>query len=188
MRMIGQNTLTVILLSSSTIANAERAPIASAQHSSAAYAIPAEAPHAKFKWSYRFENFPAMRYKGKLVGPKFDRQSGDSRDYPTAIGNAARAGAHFAGYMSVAHWGCGTSCSMGAITDLRNGRTRPLPLGGEATPALILKYNKDSNLMLVRWQFNTAEPIEACGQAYYLWTGQRLKLLRQGVAKGVCQR
>lgn len=73
-----------------------------------------------------FMEFPAGQVaRGPSVPP--DLSAPDAKAYRTRLRDAVRGTANFAGHYSLATWGCGTSCAMGAVVDRLNGHVAFLP-------------------------------------------------------------
>jgi hypothetical protein len=72
----------------------------------------------------QFRDYPAQPYAGQVaplvLGP-------NDANFHTRLREAARQPANFGGAYSLATWGCGTECLMGAEVNLRTGRVVWLP-------------------------------------------------------------
>jgi hypothetical protein len=87
-------------------------------------AMPALGQTPRFQDYPEFQDYPAQRYSGPaaplVLGPN------DSR-FRTRLREAIGRPANFAGVYSLAIWGCGTECLMGAAVNLKTGRVVWLP-------------------------------------------------------------
>jgi hypothetical protein len=90
-------------------------------------------------------------YEGKLQLPDFKGRDKDFAPFKTRITEAMKAGATFAGEYAVAQFGCGTGCSKVVVANNRTGQLYGFPRGGEFDQGLELKFDRHSNLMVVRW-------------------------------------
>lgn len=116
-------------------------------------------------------------YKGKPAAVNLASHK-DARNFRTRLREAAATGPNFAGYMTVATWGCGTSCQSVAVIDARDGRVYFGP-----TASAGVKHAITSRLLIV----NPPEAVkEAYGDSppdyvkpeYYSWTNGRLAKVR----------
>lgn len=75
----------------------------------------------------QFVNYAILgnQYNGK-PSPVVLRSQAD-RDFRTRLRDASKEPANFAGEYSLAIWGCGTSCLMGAAVQLKTGNVFFLP-------------------------------------------------------------
>ncbi len=72
--------------------------------------------------SLTFDRYPAEGlFNGKPVPPDFASYP-PAKNFRTVITNAEKNGPNFAGFYTLAEWGCGTSCQMHAIIDVRTGK------------------------------------------------------------------
>jgi hypothetical protein len=133
-----------------------------------------------------FNEYPAGKiFKGKPAPLKLD-QPGD-RLFRTKIREGAAAGPNFAGHLSIAEWGCGTSCVSIAVVDAETGKIYSGPFGilgyGSAlTYADVvesnyepLSYSLNSRLLIVRGCPEDAN----CASYFYEWRGSSFRLLRK---------
>ena len=125
----------------------------------------------------RFEDYPAdPLYRGPVAKPRLDTP--DSRNYRTAIRQAAARGPQFAGHYAVASWGCGTSCQLHAIIDVQSGAVCMTDL----QTALDVEFRLDSRLFiknkpeLARQWCMEGSALEPTSW-YYEWTGSALRLI-----------
>ena len=118
--------------------------------------------------------YPAgAAYKGKPAALNLASHK-DARTFRTRLREAAAKGPNFAGYMTVAIWGCGTSCQAVALVDARNGRVYFGP-----TASAGVKHTITSRLLIVnppedvKEQYG-ASPPDYVKAEYYSWTNGRL--------------
>lgn len=133
----------------------------------------------------RFEDFPVKEtFNGHPAQPILDTPG--LRLYRTKIREAAAKGPDFAGYYAVASWGCGAGCQLGAVVDLKSGRTLALPYVMTAFPdydfvedpqaPLYLAYKIDSRLIVIK---GCPGGPKGCASFYTEWTGAEFKLIRK---------
>jgi hypothetical protein len=69
----------------------------------------------------RFDAYPVIREK--VANPRLDLTSNQvARKYRTVLRLGITEGPNFAGHYRLIHWGCGTSCAMFAVVNLKTGR------------------------------------------------------------------
>jgi len=90
-------------------------------------------------------------YEGKLRLPDFKGRDKDFAPFKIRITEAMKAGVTFAGEYSITQFGCGTGCSNVVVANNRTGQLYSFPRGGESNQGLELKFDRHSNLMVVRW-------------------------------------
>ncbi|UWU20158.1 hypothetical protein N2601_12725 [Rhizobium sp. CB3060] len=90
-------------------------------------------------------------YEGKLSLPDFKGRDKDFALFKTRITEAMKAGVTFAGEYSVAQFGCGSGCTNVVVASNRTGQLYSFPRGGENNQGLELKFDRHSNLMVMRW-------------------------------------
>jgi hypothetical protein len=129
----------------------------------------------------RFEQFPATeKFSGKPAAPVL-KTSGD-RGFRTMIREGASKGPNFAGYLTIATWGCGSSCWQIAVIDARTGQINhdlpelfsfwslKFPDGTDDDRDAFepLSYRLDSRLLIMHGCPNEKD----CSLRYYEWTGK----------------
>jgi hypothetical protein len=136
----------------------------------------------------RFEQFPVSeKFSGKPAAPVL--RTANDRGFRTQIRTGAAEGPNFAGHLTIARWGCGSSCWMIAVIDARTGRMiHDIPeffsfaflkfadgtaSGDDAFEPL--SYRLDSQLLIMRGCPNEAD----CSLRYYEWNGSKFRLLRK---------
>jgi hypothetical protein len=123
----------------------------------------------------RFEQFPATeKFSGKPAAPVL-KTSGD-RGFRTMIREGAAKGPNFAGYLTIATWGCGASCIQVAVIDARTGQINhdlPEYFTADAGSAEPLSYKRESRLLIL----HGCPREKNCAVYYYEWTGTKFKLL-----------
>lgn len=68
-----------------------------------------------------FDAYPVIRER--VDDPRLDLNSNPiARRYRTVLRLAVSEGPNFAGHYRLVHWGCGTSCAMFAVVNLRTGQ------------------------------------------------------------------
>ena len=134
----------------------------------------------------RFNEYPAGDvFKGKPVPPKLVRP-GD-RLFSAKIREGAAAGPNFAGHLSIADWGCGTSCVSIAVVDAETGKVYPGPFGIPGYGSVMtyadvsesnyepLSYTLNSRLLIVRG----CPEDENCASYFYEWRRTSFRQLRK---------
>lgn len=104
-----------------------------------------------------------------------------------------RLGPNFAGHYIVIVWGCGAPCLMMAVADAETGAVYSPPLSarlrGLTLPLLApansapsdatIEYRLNSKLMIVKATPNADRPSAVSYAFYFVWEGDRWKLLRR---------
>lgn len=133
-----------------------------------------------------FERYPARVWNAKSKPPNL-RTHKNARLFRTALRNAAKEGINFAGHFVLTSWGCGSSCTVGAIINGKTGEVFfPKQLDGfwwqfwNGDPSNPVGFQKNSRLLM----FLGFEPGDYNGERrrygyhIYLWTGRSLKKTR----------
>jgi hypothetical protein len=137
-----------------------------------------------------FKNYPADP-KEVVLDPKLDLTSNPiARMYRTVLRQEIAKGPNFAGHYRVASWGCGTSCAMFAVVDLKTGRVMTTReffalsgdylaaddfLRGTKSDDWGFRYKNDSSLLVVLGAPNEDE--SKAGAYYFILQGERLRLI-----------
>jgi hypothetical protein len=123
----------------------------------------------------RFEAFPTT--DTLRARPKWPRVIVERDSSPSDLALAVARGQHpnYAGVLHVVEWGCGSPCQMQQVVDLRSG-----DLSSAINTAGGAQYRLNSRLLI-------ANPLDATGcydprsatdwPAYYVWTGDSLRLI-----------
>lgn len=77
--------------------------------------------HAQSNSVPRFDQYQIAVSKSNPKPPDL-RSHKDARLFRTNLRNAAKDGVNFAGNYALTYWGCGSSCGVGAIVDLKTGK------------------------------------------------------------------
>jgi hypothetical protein len=141
----------------------------------------------------KFEDFPATeKFSGKLAAPVL--KTSGNRTFRTQIREGAARGPNYAGTLTIATWGCGSSCVSLAVIDARSGEIYPgLPPyfafgsslkfadGAESYSDKFepLSFKLTSRLLLVRG----CPEEKDCALYAFEWTGQTFRVLSQQPAK-----
>jgi hypothetical protein len=150
------------------------------------------APFGRLVGDEAFAHYRVPVSKSKPVEP--DVRSGDAHTYRTVIRDEAKAGPNFAGHYTVIKIGCGAATSCIAIADAISGHVYFPPNLRSATSLLMdtgkfdlrsLNYRLASRMMIVAGEPN--EVIKRAGMSYYLWSGNKLRLLRFVPAAMLCK-
>jgi hypothetical protein len=106
-----------------------------------------------------------------------------SRQYRTAIREAAKGTVNFAGHYIFATWGCGAGCVMAAAIDTVTGRVSSLPFTVSDWPLDVtepLSWRADSRLLIVLGSRNESRQ----RQTYdYVFNGKTFALRATGPLK-----
>jgi len=137
----------------------------------------------------KFEEFPATeKFTGKPAAPAL--KTAHDRQFRTRLRDAAARGPNFAGVLTIASWGCGSSCLEIAAIDARTGEIyRGLPeyvsFGtpmkfADGTQAYSdnfepLSFRANSRLLIVRGCPKETD----CALYAFEWTGKSFRLLVQ---------
>lgn len=126
-----------------------------------------------------------------IANPKLDLASNPiAKKYRTVLRQEVSLGPNFAGHYRVAVWGCGTSCAMFAVVNLRTGRvitpdgfsyTSGVYFGTESWDVLprsqreagLFGFRKDSRLLMVLGDLDEDESRE--GAFYFVLDNERLR-------------
>jgi hypothetical protein len=115
--------------------------------------------------------------------------------FRTRIREGAAKGPNFAGYYSIAEWGCGSSCVSIAVVDAKNGNVYAGPFGILGYGSVLryadvaesnyepLSYNLSSRLLIVRG----CPEDKNCASYFYEWKGSTFRLLRKIAAAAIPQ-
>ncbi len=125
----------------------------------------------------KFDQFPSPAYRGP-VG-HLDLSSPDAYSYRTRLRNGAQQPVNFAGHYQLIQWGCGTTCSTGAVIDALTGRVTFLPAvmtqGMQASMDAnfnSIEFRVNSRLIVFSGQLNETGVL---GTHFYLWNGSALQ-------------
>jgi len=130
----------------------------------------------------------------KLKPARPDVRSGVAHAYRTVIRDEARLGPNFAGHYTLIEIGCGAATSCVAIANVKTGQVYFPPNLGSATSLLWdtgkfnlqrLNYRVTSKLLIVAGEPN--ENQKRAGMSYYLWSSNKLKLVRFVPAATLCR-
>jgi hypothetical protein len=132
---------------------------------------------------YQFEQYPA-KFEETNTSKKPILSTKVTKRYKTVITQASTLPANFAGHYRVATWGCGTDCRGFAIINKHTGATYTLPgvdyiAGVPGNDEDRLQYKENSRLFIITGLLND----ETEGKFYYLWEGERLKLISKSSVK-----
>jgi hypothetical protein len=128
------------------------------------------------KAASEFNSFPAPVENIKRPAPLDLASDPIARQFRTAIRNALRNGANFAGHYAIATWGCGTACQDWAIVDVKTGRVHSEPTLRpiDVIHGVGLVFQRDSNLLAILGAPHEDPSRE--GASFYVWQHATLKL------------
>ncbi len=88
-------------------------------------------------------------YAGPVRLPDFNGRDRDFATFRTRISDGMKAGVNFAGQYAITQMGCGSSCSIAFVSDLKTGQQFRFPYGGEEAGPMTLKHSAGSLLLIV---------------------------------------
>lgn len=121
-----------------------------------------------------YAQYPAERYAGKVRLPDFEGRDREFRDFRTRIRNGMQQGPNFAGDMAFIVFGCGASCRLAYVADVRTGRVYNVPVSGENFGAAQYMGKTDSRLLAIRWEDIHSD---SCYSARFVWRKQQFERL-----------
>ncbi|OAE47862.1 hypothetical protein [Agrobacterium tumefaciens] len=99
------------------------------------------------------DRFPVSGiYSGPTRLPDFKGRDRDFATFRTRITNGMKAGVNFSGRYAITQIGCGSSCSIAVVSDLRTGQQFAFPYGGEEAGPMTLKHSAGSQLLIATWR------------------------------------
>jgi hypothetical protein len=136
-----------------------------------------------------------------VSNPKLDLTSNPiARTYRTVLRQEIAKGPNYAGYYRVAFWGCGASCAMFAVINLKTGRVTTAKefttmlgtylaadefLSGTKSDGWAFRYENDSSLLVVVGVPDEDE--SRAGAYYFVLQGERLHLIHTTRAIKNCE-
>ena len=139
-----------------------------------------------------------------VQSPKLDlKSSPTARRYRTLLRQEVSEGPNFAGHYRIAIWGCGTSCAMFAVINLKTGRVIT-PEGFYATSTVyfgvegqkvfpdsqsaddVMGFRKDSRLLVILGDLDEDESRE--GAFYFVLEDERLRLIHSTLVTKDCEK
>ena len=141
-------------------------------------AVAVAAPSAAQNSDAEMAKYPVKPdFKGKPA-PVNLKSHKDANTFRTRLREAAAQGPNFAAHMTVATWGCGTSCQMVALIDARNGRVYFGPMARVG-----VKHRLDSRLLIVNPPENLRDygpnPPDGLEPEYYIWQNATLTRVKR---------
>ncbi|MES4993185.1 hypothetical protein ABVB70_23005 [Agrobacterium radiobacter] len=98
------------------------------------------------------DQFPVSIYSGPIRLPDFKGRDRDFATFRTRISNGMKAGINFSGQYAITQIGCGSSCSIAFVSDLKTGHQFRFPYGGEEAGPVTLKHTAGSRLLIATWR------------------------------------
>lgn len=144
-----------------------------------------------------------VTFQETMENPKLNLNSNPiARMYRTVLRHEVTLGPNFAGHYRVAVWGCGTSCSMFAVINLKTGRvitpdgfsrTSGVYFGVESWDVLpqsqrdagLFGFRKDSRLLVVLGDLDEDESRE--GAFYLVLNNERLRIIHSTLITKDCE-
>ncbi|WP_324740898.1 hypothetical protein U8326_13465 [Tsuneonella sp. CC-YZS046] len=112
-----------------------------------------------------FTDYPAAEtLQGTPVHPDY---TGDAATYRTRIRQAVAAGPNAGGHYAIVPIGCGGSCTIVEMVDLRNGAMLAFPIGGEDYYQLALDFRLESRLIMADWKDTSDGAFNQCIRRFY---------------------
>ena len=141
----------------------------------------------------KFSDYRVARQK-PFRAARVDTRPREAHLFRSALRDAAKAGANFAGHYAIAGWGCGTSCLDWGVIDLKSGKVvfdkerrvvsnlssewasndeaiARFQAQGAASDFDLLAFRKDSALIVVLGA--PGEDEARAGLTWLRWTGKR---------------
>lgn len=132
-----------------------------------------------------YSQYPSVISRSKPKRPSLSSHK-NARLFRTNLRNAAKKGVNFAGNYALTYWGCGASCGVGAIINLRTGNVYfPKQLDGiwalgwpeNDAP---FGYRKNSRLLILNGylpgDYNGSRV--TYGFHYFVWNGTSLRRVK----------
>lgn len=99
------------------------------------------------------DRFPVSGiYAGPVRLPDFKGRDRDFAIFRTRITSGMKAGVNFSGQYAITQIGCGSSCSIAFVSDLKTGQQFAFPYGGEEAGPMTLKHSAGSQLLIATWR------------------------------------
>jgi hypothetical protein len=146
-----------------------------------------------------FEGFKVTAHQ-IIRNPKLDLRSNPvAKRYRTVIRQEIMEGPNYAGNYRVAVWGCGSSCAMFAVVNLKTGRViTPKDFGSVSgvhfeteaflpnteSPGGAFRYKKNSRLLVVLGALDEDDSRE--GAFYFTLQGEKLLQVHETIVEAVC--
>jgi hypothetical protein len=148
----------------------------------------------------RFDSFPIDVTRSDIRAPLDLRSNRIARTYRTVLRQEINKGPNYAGHYRVAIWGCGSSCAMFAVVNLKSGKVIT-PVGYEsvsgvdfgvegflpdaaASGAWGFRFKKDSRLLVIIGAPN--EDDVRHGAFYFVLNNDKLVLEHTTAVKKTC--
>ncbi|HZV17372.1 MAG TPA: hypothetical protein VFF84_01620 [Sphingobium sp.] len=125
----------------------------------------------------QFSHYPATgSLQGEPVHPDY---TADAAMYRTMIRRGIESGPNAGGYYVIIPIGCGSSCTVVEMVDLRNGTLLDFPVGGEEFYQLALAFKRDSRLIVADWKDPSDGRFNRCVRRFYEIADGEVILLRE---------
>jgi hypothetical protein len=129
--------------------------------------------------AWPFQQYPATVLHAVPARPQLETPL--AKQHATIIRKGAKQGVNFAGRYRVIDWGCGSSCGVYIIVDVRTGRVFEPPEISRGVDLGIAgpEFRPDSTLMVVAsCPMPEVYGVKNCERKFYRWDGFRLVLLK----------
>lgn len=125
----------------------------------------------------KFSDYPAINLlQSKAVHPNY---AFEARMYRTRIKRGVENGPNAGGHYAIIPIGCGSSCTVVEMVDLRNGALLNFPVGGEEFYQLALRFRLDSRLIIADWKDPSDGQFKTCIRRFYEIRGGDFILLQE---------
>ncbi len=146
-----------------------------------------------------FDAYPVFREE--VANPRLNLASNPiARKYRTVLRLAITEGPNFAGYYRLVHWGCGTSCAMFAVVNLKTGRVITPEWFSEVVGVNLyadeflpntesdgwgFRHKSDSKLLVVAGALLSEDDSKE-GAFYFVLNGEKLHLIHSTPVRKNC--
>lgn len=99
----------------------------------------------------KYAKFSTPLYLGTRAQPSFTGEGVKFLRYKSQIREQFATNAIAAGHYTIISFGCGSSCSINLVGDIRSGRILEFPISGEEFPASTIETDPKSRIFTARW-------------------------------------
>lgn len=136
----------------------------------------------KYTMPYKFSDFKASVYKGKLAAPDF-KTDPPARLFRTQIKTQCKTkGINFGGHYTLVEWGCGSSCLTIALVDRISGKISYSGIQDVCSPFYELAYKPNSTIIIINnWMLEGIKDYLFCSRSWQMhiarWDSTRFECL-----------